>query len=105
MRFSFSYTLLGIIMFASCTYTQKVRDGKFAYERKQYSVAIDLLNKEYKKAKSSIEKGKIAYLLGESYKNTNQIDVASQWYKTAYDYSYGVDALKEYAFSLKSQMI
>ncbi|MFT4972318.1 MAG: peptidoglycan-associated lipoprotein [Saprospiraceae bacterium] len=95
-----TFLLLSVFVF-SCTYTQKVRDGKFAYERKQYSVAVDLLQKEYKKAKSTIEKGQLAFLLAESYKNTNQIDKASEWYKTAYDFSYGVDALKEYAYSLK----
>ena len=100
MKLFLSTLLLFLIM--SCNYTQKVRDGQFAYERKQYAVAIDLLDKEYKKTKSTIEKGKLAFLLAESYKNTNQIEKASSWYQTAYDYSYGVDALKEYAYSLKA---
>ncbi|MEY3368826.1 MAG: hypothetical protein RI973_1981 [Bacteroidota bacterium] len=86
----------------SCTYTQKVKDGQFAFERKQYAVAVDLLQKEYKKAKSRVEKGKIAFLLGESYKMQQKMGAASNWYKSAYDNGYGSDALREYAYTLKA---
>ena len=72
-----------------------------AYERKQYAVAVDMLNKEYKKADSRVEKGKLAFLLGDSYKKINKNSSAINWYKTAYDNQYGVDALKEYAYALK----
>lgn len=92
---------LAFSLIFSCKYTQKITDGKMAFERKQYSVAIDMLNKEYKKAKSRVDKGKIAFLLGESYKFTNKNSSAIQWYKTAFDNQYGVDAMKEYAFALK----
>lgn len=95
--------LLCSIVFGACTYTQKVKDGDFAYDRKQYAVAVDLLQSEYKKAKSRLEKGKKAYLLGESYNALNKPASASDWFKTAYDNGYGVDALREYAFTLKAR--
>ncbi|MEZ4930555.1 MAG: OmpA family protein [Saprospiraceae bacterium] len=94
--------LLSTFLFSACTYTQKVKDGDFAYDRKQYAVAVDLLQKEYKKEKSRVEKGKKAFLLGESYRQLNKPASAADWYKTAYDNGYGVDALREYAFCLKS---
>ena len=72
-----------------------------AFERKQFAVAAEMLTAEYKKTKSRVEKGKIAFKIGESYKRMNKIEKASTWYLTAYDNQYGVDALKEYAFSLK----
>ena len=90
------------ILIGACTYTQKVKDGDFAYDRKQYAVAVDLLQKEYKKEKSRVEKGKKAFLLGESYRMLNKPASAADWYKNAYDNGYGVDALREYAFSLKA---
>ncbi len=98
--------IIGLAVFvhlfaAACTYTQKVRDGKFAFERKQYSVAIPMLKKEYNKAKSRLERGRIAYLLGASYKETGEPTDAIDWFKVAYDNQYGVDALKSYAFTLK----
>jgi peptidoglycan-associated lipoprotein len=96
------FLLLVTAMLASCTYTQKVKDGNFAFERKQYAVAAELLRKEYKKEKSRVAKGQRAFLLGESYRLMNNPTAASPWYKIAYDNSYGVDALREYAYSLKA---
>lgn len=94
-----STLLLAFII--SCNYTQKVRDGQTAYEVMQFDVAATMLQKEYKKAKSRIEKGKIAYLIGDSYKRLNKSEQSINWFKIAYDNQYGVDALKEYAFGLK----
>lgn len=98
--------IIGLAVFAhffaaACTYTQKVRDGKFAFDRKQYSVAIPMLKKEYNKAKTRLERGKIAYLLGASYKETGEATDAIDWFRIAYDNQYGVDALKDYALALK----
>ena len=92
---------LSFSMILGCKFTQKITDGKMAFERKQYSVAVDMLNKEFKKADSRVEKGKIAFLLAESYKKINKNSSAISWYKIAYDNQYGVDALKEYSYALK----
>jgi len=40
-------------------------------------------------------------MIGESYREMNQIEQAIPWYKQAYDYSYGFEALREYAYALK----
>lgn len=85
-----------------CTYTQKVKDGKFAYERQQYAVALKFLEREYKKAESRLERGSIAFLVGRSLSNLNRLDESVNWFKIAYDNQYGIDALKEYAFALKA---
>ena len=37
--------LLATLTVGACTYTQKVKDGNFAFERKQYAVATDLLER------------------------------------------------------------
>ncbi|MCP3933621.1 MAG: OmpA family protein [Bacteroidetes bacterium] len=95
------YIPLLALLINGCTYTQKIRDGRTAFERKQFSVAIPMLKKEFNKEKSRVEKGKIAFLLGESYKNLTQNDYAIEWYKNAYDNQYGIEALEEYAFTLK----
>ncbi|MFK8008323.1 MAG: OmpA family protein [Saprospiraceae bacterium] len=92
---------LSFSMILGCKFTQKITDGKMAFDRMQYSVAVDMLNKEYKKADSRVEKGKIAFLLAESYKKINKNSSAITWYKTAYDNQYGVDALREYSYALK----
>ncbi len=72
-----------------------------AFDRKQYAVAIPMLKKEYKKSKSRIEKGKLAMMIGESYRHTNQSPASIEWYLTAYDSGAGEEALKQHAYALK----
>ncbi|MEM1326969.1 MAG: OmpA family protein [Bacteroidota bacterium] len=97
------FLFLGLLLLSldACTYTQKVKDGRFAYERKQYAVAIPMLKREYKKAKSRLEKGKLAYYIGRSYGATNQAADAVNWFGIAYDNQYGWEALKQQALALK----
>lgn len=85
----------------SCNYTLKIKNGKTAFDRKQYAVATKMLQKEIAKSKTKSEKNKLSYLLGESFIQLHQPENAMQWYKMAYDNGYGSDALKGYAFSLK----
>ena len=96
------YITFLLLLMGGCTYVQKIQDGRTAVERKQYDVAVELLEKEYGKTKSRIEKGKIAFLLGESYKMTGQGENAVKWYDIAYTNQYGTEALKEYAGALKN---
>ena len=88
-------------LLAACNYTQKVRDGATAFDVKQYDVAIPMLEREYERARSRREKGQIAWKIGESYKALNRSDKALNWYDRAYSNSYGVEALREYAYALK----
>ena len=101
MNRTLSILLFFSLLISGCTFTQKIRDGKTAYEQKQFSVAIPMLQKEYKKAKTRVEKGKIAFMMAESYRRTNRNEEAINWYYNAYEYQFGIDALREYAFALK----
>lgn len=98
-----SYFLL-ILFLTACSGVSsvKVRDGKTAYDTKQYAVAVKLLRSEYSKADTRLERGRLAYMLGESYKALQQGIDAAEWYQKAYDNSYGVEALKEAAYMLKA---
>ncbi|MCA0237877.1 MAG: OmpA family protein [Bacteroidetes bacterium] len=90
-----------LLLLAACTYTIKIKDGKTAYERKQYAVAAPMLEKEFARAKTRNEKGQIAYLLGDAYRRTGRDEKSLQWFKTAYDNNGGAEALKAYAYALK----
>jgi peptidoglycan-associated lipoprotein len=94
---------LSILYVVGCTYTIKIKDGKTAYDRKEYTNAVSFLQKEYAKAKSRVEKGKMAFMLGESYRQMHSDAKAAPWYKTAYDNGFGADALREQAYCLKRQ--
>ena len=87
--------------FGACAYTIKVKDGQTAYERKYYATAAPMLEKEYKNAKSRVEKGKLAFLIGECNRYTGQYANAIKWYEIATQNSFGPDALRAKAYMLK----
>jgi peptidoglycan-associated lipoprotein len=94
--------IIGLLsMVYGCNYTLKVKDGKTAYDLKQYAVAANFLQKEYTKAKTKGEKGKIAFQLGESFRQLHNDTKAATWYKQAYDNASNLDALREYTYCLK----
>ena len=86
---------------SSCTYEIKIHDGKTAFERKQYAVASKFFEKEYVASKSRVEKNKIALQLSESYNQLHDYPKAETWFKKAYDGGAGIEALKQYAQTLK----
>lgn len=94
---------LGLFLLAcgSSSNSVKVRDGKTAYETRQYAVAVPLLRNDYNKADLRLERGRLAFMLGESYKALQQPEEAIQWYERAYDNAYGVEALREKAYLQK----
>lgn len=89
--------ILSVIMF-SCVTTQKVEDGKTAYELKQYAIAIDFLKEEYRETKS---KGEIAFLLGDSYNKIQNFEEALAWFKKAVRHDNTPKHLRELAFAYK----
>jgi peptidoglycan-associated lipoprotein len=93
--------LLFLFFLSNCNYTLKIRDGKTAFARKQYATAIPMLQKEFAKAKTRSERGKLAFLTAESFTKTGEPDHAILWYRTASENNFGSEALKAVAFSLK----
>ncbi len=90
-----------LAMWASCTTTLPIKDGVTAYDRKQYRVAIPMLQRDFERAKSRTEKGQLAYRVAESYRNIGDYASAYQWYGLAYQYNYGPEALRGQAYMLK----
>lgn len=91
---NYSKILIGAFILTwltACTYTERITNGSTAFERKQYSVAIPMLEKEYTKEKDVFKKGRIAYLLAESYRKNNAIQEAVDWYLKAQQNRYGSD--------------
>ncbi|NJC24589.1 OmpA family protein [Neolewinella antarctica] len=99
MRFTWLLSLL--VLLSACTYTAKITDGNTAVERKQYDVAVPMLRREFKKAKSRKDKGELALNLGVSLRETAHDEEAADWFQQAYDNNAGPDALREKAAALK----
>ena len=93
---------LSFLTIVSCSFTQNVKTGELAYERKQYSTAIDLLEKEYTKTSSKPQKSRKAFLLGQSYMKILDYEQAKKWIEQAIQNDYGVEALSMYASVLKN---
>ena len=90
-----------LLLLSACSYTLKIKDGATAYERKQFAIAVPLLEKEFGRAKTRKEKGQLAYLLGDSYRRIGQDEKSLPWFEAAYSNNFGADALKAQAFTLK----
>jgi len=73
-------TLLTLI---SCSVTKKVKDGTTAFQLKQYAVAVDLLEKEYKETDSKDVKAVKATYLGDAYSILQNQGKAVTWYQAA----------------------
>jgi peptidoglycan-associated lipoprotein len=96
------FTLIAaLLLLTGCNYTLAVKDGQTAFQIKRYAEAVPMLEKDFGKAKSRSEKGRIAYQIAEALRLSGNDDAAVNWYKTAYDNNYGPDALRGYAFGLK----
>jgi len=93
--------LMMIIFMASCSYTEKIRDGRTAFERKRYFQASEMLQEEFEVARGSLDRMNIAFLIGESNLKFGDFQSAANWFKIAYEGGYGAGALAAYAGSLK----
>lgn len=94
--------LVYIFLQLSCSFSQKIKDGEMAYERKQYAIAVTLLEEEYNTVKNQAARGRKAYLLGQSYLNLLEYMEAKSWFEKAVSLDYGPEALGKYASVSKS---
>lgn len=92
------FTIAGSL---SCSFTEKIRDGRTAFERKRYFQAAEMLMEEFQIARSNIDRMNIAFLIGESNLKFGDFEEAAKWYKIAYEGGYGALALSAYAGCLK----
>ena len=85
----------------ACTVTKKVKTGEMAYELKQYALAVELLESEYKKSNQDNIKARKAYLLAKSYDILQEFGEALKWYDTADQLSYNENSQIDLAYALK----
>ena len=90
------------ILFSACKSSSEIRDGQLAYKLKKYSLASELLPKEFEKSKDPAEQARLALLIAESYRRTNHPEAAAHWYLKARDLGAESDAGLWYARSLQS---
>lgn len=84
-------------MMAGCTTTEKIVDGRSAYERKRYAQAIQFLLPEFEQSRHNSQKSELAYYLGDSYDHIGYYADAQKWFFEAYELEFGLQALLRYA--------
>ena len=102
MRIADKIGLFLCLIFSACLSTKSVKDGRTAYNLKQYATAIQYLESEVASLSDTDEEyPQVSYLLGESYKNINDSQKSLTWYIQAAKTGYGPDAFYEMAYMLK----
>lgn len=77
--------VFSLITLAGCTLTKKVKDGDTAFRLKQYAVAVDMLEQEFRAMNGVDDKYRKALYLAESYDILQEYDEAIKWYEKASD--------------------
>ncbi len=77
------------MLLSACTFTKQIKNGETAIDRKQYTLAIELLEEELSESRSKEESARKAYLLGKCYTMINDVDNAANWYDEAVRLDYG----------------
>ncbi len=98
---SFLIALLSIV--ASCSFTEKIRDGKTAYDRKQYAIAAEMLQEEYESTSDQAARATIAYYIGMSYQRINDNPNSVRWFGQSMKDGFGPDATIALARALKRE--
>ena len=100
-RYNFYYSLLFLFLFSCSKTAQKYfKKGSIAYQKKEYGLAIKQLTKAKEKG---IKKEDLNFMLGESYRLSNQINQSTPYYKALLDSKeYHDRSLYWYASSLKA---
>ena len=88
-------------LFYSCSVNKSVKDGAHAYKLKQYSVAIDLLVKEFGETNRKAKKAEKAFLIADSYQKLNDYTNAVDWLESSLELYDRPETLHELAFAFK----
>lgn len=85
--------LIVIFSLWTCSISKAIKDGESAYERKQYYVAIGMLEEEFSRSNTTAYKGRKAFLLGQSYLKIQNYSESAKWLDEAVKNDYGIEAL------------
>lgn len=86
-----------------CSFPKKIKNGETAFERKQYAVAVEMLQDEFQSYSNNAFKARAAFLLGKSYEKLLDYSAALTWYEEAENHQFGPEAKKQKALILKQK--
>lgn len=89
------------LLLVSCKSASKVQDGATAYQLKKYSLAAEMLQKDFQKSKDITEQSRLALKIADSYDKQLNYREAEAWYKKIADTRVLNDAIVLYINALK----
>lgn len=95
------FLLIGILLLQGCSMTLSVKDGRTAYDLKQYSRAIEMLLEEYEDEKKAVRKDDIAYLLGKAYDKIGDFENSLSWMRKSGGERHSLEALRDLGYAYK----
>ena len=101
--FFYGFILWMLIAASACVTVEKITDGTQAYQYKKYSKAIPMLKSELEKENDETIKAQKWYYLAESYRQTNQAQLAAQAYAQALELGYDREAMWKQVQMLKTE--
>lgn len=90
-----------MLALSACKSGAKIQDGETAYRYKKYTLASEMLQKDFDKAKTATEKSNIALKIADSYDKQLDFKNAEIWYKKIADMRVVNDAVLLYVNALK----
>ncbi len=99
--FSRLIAVLSVLAITACSSTLKVKDGSTAYQLEKYTLASDMLQKDFEQSKDVKQKSQIALQIAKSYDYQQKYAESLQWYKTIYDLGVNEDRVDLYLNALK----
>ncbi|HNI32786.1 MAG TPA: OmpA family protein [Chitinophagales bacterium] len=90
-----------VLVLASCKSSSKVQDGETAFKIKKYTLAAEMLQKDYSKTKDIAQQSKIALKIAQSYDKQLNYIAAETWYKKIADARVLDNSLMLYVNALK----
>ena len=91
---SFFATVFTILIIASCSTTEKIKDGNTAFKQKSYALAASFFKTEYNDETELKQKAYKAFMAGESYRLSNNTKEAERWYEKAVELEYAQPIVK-----------
>lgn len=79
---------------SSCSTTQKIKDGNMAFQQKSYALAANLFKSEFNGETDLKQKAYKAFMAAESYRLSNNVREAENWYAKAIELQYDQPVVK-----------
>ncbi len=88
-------------LFVACNTTMKIKNGTMAYQVKQYAVAVEMLEDEYRRENNEQVQAQLSSMLAKSHDISQNFGEALQWHDITDQLISTIGSREDLAYSLK----